>query len=293
MQYSENKDIISLVLTICLLIFMWNGAKIDSPISQNSDNPEESYIVDETESDEETDDEDMEDDIDSEEPSSSEKTGVADWDVEYGEDDENERIDDASSEMLSASTTSFGDTNELLDALGKTKVEPGIFNVKITFDAAMFNSDEKPTTQEGLDEAVKKGRLYKSAKLNEDGSVSFIMSKGKHNALLKSLRDEAEESFEKMTLSENNAFTKITFNDDMTAYKAYLDADTVGLVEGISSLAFYLQSGFYSIMSGKPVDDVTIEWINANTGETIETTHSKDLKKKGEDNEESSTTVMK
>lgn len=70
-----------------------------------------------------------------------------------------------------------------LDALGKVETENGILTVSITIPADLVGE----TTQEDLD--ASKGELYQSALLNDDGSVTYKMTKKQHRAMLENIRN--------------------------------------------------------------------------------------------------------
>lgn len=64
---------------------------------------------------------------------------------------------------------------EELDVIGDIDVDSGLFNVTLTVPADFIGE----VTQEQLDESAK-GNGYKSATLNDDGSVTYIMTKVQH-----------------------------------------------------------------------------------------------------------------
>ena len=49
------------------------------------------------------------------------------------------------------------------------------------------------------------------------------------------------------------------------------------MAESFSVLGFYMYGGMYNIFNGTAVDNVSVKFINADTGEVISTTNSKDM----------------
>ena len=82
-------------------------------------------------------------------------------------DDENLATDGSASEELSDDSAW-----EQLESLGKIVTENGIFYVYITLPAELINRD---ITQESID--AEAGEAYTSGMLNEDGSVTYKLTK--------------------------------------------------------------------------------------------------------------------
>ena len=76
-----------------------------------------------------------------------------------------------------------------LEALGQVQTEDGVFFVIITLPPDIVGAD---ITQESLDADA--GENYISAKLNDDGSVSYKMTKKQHKVMLDGLVESMEQS---------------------------------------------------------------------------------------------------
>ena len=116
---------------------------------------------------------------------------------------------------------------ETLEGLGKIVTENGVFYVLITLPAEIVGSD---ITQESIDLDV--GEFYTSGKLNEDGSVTYKMTKPQHKAMLDGITESFDEGLQEMVDSPDNTFTSITHNDDFTLFDVYLSTEEVGFAEG-------------------------------------------------------------
>lgn len=149
---------------------------------------------------------------------------------------------------------------------------PADETVEVTLPAAFVEqydiSDvENLVEQEGIEAATK----------NEDGSITWVMTKQKHDELMQSLRDSFDTSFSEMVGSEQYPnFKDIRHNDNFTEFTVQVDGDQLGLAESLSTLIFYMAGGFYNIFDGAPTDNVNVQFVNANTGEVISSANSAD-----------------
>lgn len=167
-------------------------------------------------------------------------------------------------------TTGFED----LEALGEMEVDQNLFTVEITVPADFI---DEGTTQESLDTQVSASG-YISATLNDDGSVTYVMTKAAHNEMMNGIRDTLQQSLSKMVGSEEfPSFTKVEANDDFTQFTIETTSTELGLVESFSVLGFYMFGGMYHAFNGTQVDDIAVTFINADTGETVGEAHSSDM----------------
>lgn len=171
------------------------------------------------------------------------------------------------------SASESGGTSSWSD-LGDIDVDASIFNVTITVPADYV---EEGTTQDSLNKAAKE-EGYKSATLNSDGSVTYVMTKSQHKKMMDGIAQGIDESLADMANSEEYpTITKIEANDDYTQFKVYLNTNEVGVSESIATLGFYLFSGTYHVFNGTGPGGVIIQFINESTGEVIQTANSNDM----------------
>ena len=154
------------------------------------------------------------------------------------------------------------------------EVDEGLLNVEITVPPDFL---EEGTTQETLDETAKEEGL-KSITLNDDGSATYIMSKSKHDEMMAGIRESIDESMAEMINPETYpTFVEVTSNDDYTHFTVKLSTNEVGISESVSVLGFYVLGGLYNAFNGTPVDDVTVSFVNADTGDIIQEAHSSEM----------------
>lgn len=151
-------------------------------------------------------------------------------------------------------------------------VEAGI--IEFTVGASFF--DER-ITQEELDESSTANGII-SATLNDDGSVTYTMTKDAHKEFMAELAQTIKDGLEELANSEDYAtISKVEAEAPFVEFRVYLDANEVGLMESFTVLAFYMYGGMYNAFNGTEVDDISVYFINSTTGDVIQEAHSSDV----------------
>ena len=182
----------------------------------------------------------------------------------------------SATQSATGSTTSTETTTgfEDLEAIGELEVDQNLFTVEITVPADFLGEG---ITQESLDADVAASN-YISAKLNDDGSVTYVMTKAVHDEMMVGVRDNIQQALEEMVGSEEfPSFTKVEANDDFTQFTVETTSTELGLVESFSVLGFYMFGGMYHAFNGTQVDDIAVTFINADSGDTVGEAHSSDM----------------
>ncbi|MFT4107871.1 MAG: hypothetical protein QM657_19130 [Lacrimispora sp.] len=162
-----------------------------------------------------------------------------------------------------------------LEAVGEVNVEKGIFNVELNIPADFVGEQ----TQEELNELCKE-KGYKSITLNDNGSATYIMTKQQHKEMMKGISDNIDSALTEMVGSEDYPnYTNIKVNEDFTAFEITTKSTELDLAESFSTLAFYMFGGMYHVFNGTTVDNISVTFINADTGAEILTSNSKDMGK--------------
>ena len=144
-----------------------------------------------------------------------------------------------------------------------------VTNVKVTLPASLFEYVDEEISQEDLDKAAFENGFI-SATLNEDGSVTYVMSKDKYNAYVAELAMSIDKGLEELCNTENSTIVDIKHNADFTDYTITLDADEVGFTESFVSLAIVLYSAFYYGFTGKDMKSgVHFTYVNK-SGDVLE-----------------------
>ena len=147
-------------------------------------------------------------------------------------------------------------------------VEKNLFSVTLTYPASMV---DEGTTQDSLNDEIKGIDGIKSATLNEDGSVTYIMTKAYHKQIMDDIAQTIDESMAEMVGSADYPnFTKVEANEDYTVFTVTTKSKSLSLDESLSLLQFYTEGAFYSVVSGNDADSIHVDFVNADTGEVID-----------------------
>lgn len=170
------------------------------------------------------------------------------------------------------SAESADETLSELDAVGDIEVEKELFDVTVTVPADFVGE----TTQEELDAKAKESG-YKVT-LNDDGSATYTMSKSQHKKMMDELSNNINTALTDMIGSEDYPnFTDIKANDDFTQFTVTTKSEELNLTESISVMGFYMYGGMYNIFNGTAIENVHVDFVNADTGEIISSSDSKDM----------------
>lgn len=165
-------------------------------------------------------------------------------------------------------------TDDLMGELpeGTVEVDTGLFNVTLTVPADYIGE----VTQEQLDEAAS-SKGYKSATLNSDGSVTYVMTRSQHNDLVDGVKQSIQSGLDDLVASADNRFTSIEANSDFTDFTVTLDGTELDFGEEFTALSLYIYGGMYNAFRGTSIDNVHIKFVSASTGAVIEEANSRDL----------------
>ena len=126
-----------------------------------------------------------------------------------------------------------GTTNSQVESTGQTnkeassdkgeggiEVDEGLLSVEITMPATFF---EEETEESIKASAAENG--FNSCTVNEDGSVTYKMSKAKHKEMLAEMKTSVDESIAEMINGEEavESFMKIEYADDLSKFDVYVD----------------------------------------------------------------------
>lgn len=184
--------------------------------------------------------------------------------------------EDAPSTEISATGTATSETtNNLseLDALGSVEVEKNLFDVTLTIPKDYVGE----STQEDLNKLCKE-KGFQSITLNEDGSATYVMTKSQHEDLMTEYRTQINNSLKEMIGTENYPnITAIEANEHFTEFTVTTKSTELSLTESFSVMAFYMYGGMYAIFEGTEVDNISVTFVNADSGDIISTANSSDM----------------
>ena len=180
----------------------------------------------------------------------------------------------ASSVSVAASSSSVASSDA-----GSVSKDEGLFNVTIVYPADYVSG----ATQEQLDQEVaESGGGIQSATLNEDGTATYVMSKAYHDKLLQDMADNINSELNAMVGSEDYPnITAVEATDDFTSFTITTTSTELSMDEAFSVLSLYFYGGMYGIVSGEQPENIHVDFVNADTGEIIESSDSSDAGSEG------------
>lgn len=168
------------------------------------------------------------------------------------------------------------ETNDInkLEAIGDVEVDKGLFNVTIQVPSDFAEAEK---TQADYD-LIAKEKGWKSITLNEDGSLTYEMTKNQHKELMNETVKSFRKSLDEMISSgEYENFVNIEVNADYSEFTVITKSEELDMTESFSTMAFYMMSGMYNIFNGTAADNCKVVFINEISGEIIQEANSKDM----------------
>lgn len=132
-------------------------------------------------------------------------------------------------------------------------------------------------TQEELDAKVEQTDGFKSATLNADGSVTYVMTESCHKKLMQDMAEQIDSSLADIVGSADYPnVIAIDSSDDYTKFTVTLSSDSVTLQDSLMTLVFYMSGGLYHYFStGEPVDNINVRFVDQ-SGNLLQEANSKD-----------------
>lgn len=124
-----------------------------------------------------------------------------------------------------------------------------------------------PKTQEELDNEAGEG--YTSAVLNDDGSITYTVTRAVKDEMLQEFRQFIDETLEELISSGDCPnYGRVERNEDVTRFEVFVNSEgiTAGDLAGVPLLFWY--SDVYWQMKEDEPDDVVVAFINTD-GNTV------------------------
>lgn len=117
-------------------------------------------------------------------------------------------------------------------------------------------------TQEELDELVTE-RGYRSAVLEEDGSVTYVMTAEQHRQMLLELQDTLDDTlFGLLTAEDRPHLISIAPNEDYTNFRITVSGSELTPAESGSMADFYSIGTTYNAYAGDPEADIHVVFVD-------------------------------
>ncbi len=140
--------------------------------------------------------------------------------------------------------------------------------VTITIPTDFLDSEE---SEEEIIAAAQEDGIS-SAVVNEDGSVTYTMTKETHEELLKELSGQIKDSINELMADEDAsaAYKSITYNDDYSQFEILADPELYEEGGKLDAMSFTMLGAYYQAYAGSENPGCTVIVKNADTGEELE-----------------------
>ena len=145
-----------------------------------------------------------------------------------------------------------------LAAIGDVQVENGVMTVSLNVPADLAQN----ITQEIIDAGI--GTQYQAAFRNQDGSITYKMTKEQHQAMLEQLAVSFDNSLQEMIDDEKYTISNITRNNDFTVFDISLDGAEPSVSDSFAAFSLYMYGELYGVFNGKRPEHVIVNYLDSN-----------------------------
>lgn len=167
---------------------------------------------------------------------------------------------------------SSNDSDSKKEKQDSVEVDKGLLTVEVTIPASFYEGEDV-NVEEIITEAEKDG--VKKVTKNEDGSLTYKMSKSQHKKMLKDMESEIQQTIKE--IESNEDFTSIDSIKSNQSYDEFTlsvnQSEYENSMDGFATLGLAMQSMFYQLFSGVDEEDyqVTIHLKNKDTSKVFDT----------------------
>ena len=131
------------------------------------------------------------------------------------------------------------------------EVDKGIFNVEVTLPPELFEDEEVSHIEAEIKEDSNAEVIQ-----NDDGSITFKMSKKDHKKMMSEMKDGFIETIDEIVEDDEFSSIKdITYNKDFTEIKISSDKEVFeNSFDGIATFSLGLGSMYYQAFNGKDLE---------------------------------------
>ena len=145
-----------------------------------------------------------------------------------------------------------------LAAIGDVQVENGVMTVSLNVPADLAKNIRQETIDAGI------GTQYQAAFRNQDGSITYKMTKEQHQAMLEQLAVSFDNSLQEMIDDEKYTISNITRNNDFTVFDISLDGAEPTVSDSFAAFSLYMYGELYGVFNGKRPEHVIVNYLDSN-----------------------------
>ena len=145
-----------------------------------------------------------------------------------------------------------------LAAIGDVQVENGVMTVSLNVPADLAKNIRQETIDAGI------GTQYQAAFRNQDGSITYKMTKEQHQAMLEQLAVSFDNSLQEMIDDEKYTISNITRNNDFTVFDISLDGAEPSVSDSFAAFSLYMYGELYGVFNGNRPEHVIVNYLDSN-----------------------------
>ncbi len=145
-----------------------------------------------------------------------------------------------------------------LAAIGDVQVENGVMTVSLNVPADLAKNIRQETIDAGI------GTQYQAAFRNQDGSITYKMTKEQHQAMLEQLAVSFDNSLQEMIDDEKYTISNITCNNDFTVFDISLDGAEPSVSDSFAAFSLYMYGELYGVFNGNRPEHVIVNYLDSN-----------------------------
>ncbi|MEK4171801.1 hypothetical protein MHI22_09545 [Lysinibacillus sp. FSL L8-0312] len=150
------------------------------------------------------------------------------------------------------------------------KVDKGLLNVEVTIPATLYKGQDIDSI---ISEAKNSG--IKEVIKNDDGSLTYKMSKSEHKKMMKELKERIVKSVEELKTSEDFAsINDVAYNKSFSEFTLTVNKEKFeGSFDALASFGLALAGMYYQLFNGADVEHykVTVYIKDESNGEVFDT----------------------
>ncbi|WP_035507186.1 hypothetical protein [Halobacillus karajensis] len=148
-------------------------------------------------------------------------------------------------------------------------VDKGLMNVEVTLPESMFEGESIENLKaEAEEEGIKK------VTQNEDGTITYKMSKSTHKELMNELETNLKDTIQETEKSEDySSIKEVVHNKDFSVFTMVVNqSDYENSMDGFATMTLGMSGLMYQLFDGAEAEDysVTIKIEDEETGETFD-----------------------
>ena len=136
---------------------------------------------------------------------------------------------------------------------------------------------EEVKTQKEADR-IREKNGYKSVALEENGSLTIVMTKSQHDELIRDFRTSVDKGISEIIgAGGGSSIEKIEYNEDYSIFTVTVTEEEMGVIERQAADELIMYGALYHVYTGNDADRIRVDYVNAKSGEIIETADSGSL----------------